>query len=443
MQPVKFDASKSHDCDHQPVKSYLWNFGDGSPEVTTTTPYTSHPYKRPQVYPVTVTVTDKYKKSAKAGLNQRVNDPKQALPPYAQLSSTPSTQNVSKPVTFDASKSHDGDEKPCTNFVFDFGDGSDPIPSPKPVVTHIYEQPGSYPVKVTVTDKLGQTANASLTQRIIDPKSADPTLPYAAISSTPKQPKQKEAVAFDASKSVDCDGDPIKNFVWDFGDFSPKVTTTKPVVNHAFDKAGTYPVKVTVTDKYGKPVTASCKTMIIPDPAYNSAQSIAPRLPPTVVLRSNPQESIPLQPVHFDASDSHDFNGNPCVSYLWDFGDDTPKKTTTEPYTTHPYKQSGTYPVTVVATDRFKQTGNATVNQRCREPDSEAPYAAISSTPTDPLPTQPVRINASEAMDLKGNPCKNFVFDFGDGSPPIISTKPVVNHTYTEPGTVCVNDAMN
>eukprot|EP01084_Bolivina_argentea_P305748 528215_1 len=29
----------------------------------------------------------------------------------------------------------------------------------------------------------------------------------------------------------------------------------------------------------------------------------------------------------------------------------------------------------------------------------------------------------------KANPCKNFVFDFGDGSPPI------ANHVYSEPGT--------
>ena len=66
-QPVKFDASKSHDCDNQPVKKYVWDFGDGSPQVTTTGPYTTHPYKKAQVYPVTVVVTDKYGKNAKAG----------------------------------------------------------------------------------------------------------------------------------------------------------------------------------------------------------------------------------------------------------------------------------------------------------------------------------------------------------------------------------------
>eukprot|EP01084_Bolivina_argentea_P315398 546417_1 len=439
-QPVKFDASKSHDCDHQPVVNYVWNFGDGTPEVTTTKPFVDHPYKKAQVYPVTVTVTDKYGKKAKAGLNQRVNDPKNPLPPYAQVNSTPTTQHIKKPVVFDASKSHDGDKNPCVNYLFDFGDGTDPVSTPKPVVNHAYDKKGSYPVSVTVTDKKGQTAKAFLTQRIVDPQQADPTLPYAAVESTPKDPKPHEPVRLDASKSVDCDGDPCKNYVWDFGDFSPKVTTTQPVVKHAYSKPGTYPVKVTVTDKYNKSVPATCKTMVVPSvPVNNSAQSIAPRLPPTVILKSTPKETVPMQPVYFDASDSHDYKGQPCVSFLWDFGDNTPKVTTTEPKTKHPYKESGTYPVTVVATDRYKQTGEASVHQRVREPGPLDPYAAVSSTPNDPVPSQPVRIDATESVDHKGNPCKNFVFDFGDGSPPETTTKPVVNHVYNEPGSYPVN----
>ena len=32
---------------------------------------------------------------------------------------------------------------------------------------------------------------------------------------------------------------------------------------------------------------------------------------------------------------------------------------------------------------------------------------------------------------MDGEPCKNFVFDFGDGSPPIQSSTPVVKHPVT------------
>ena len=70
-QPVNFDASKSHDCDNEPCKTFVWDFGDGTPKVETKGPYTQHPYQHAGVYPVTVTVTDKYNKKADASLNQR------------------------------------------------------------------------------------------------------------------------------------------------------------------------------------------------------------------------------------------------------------------------------------------------------------------------------------------------------------------------------------
>eukprot|EP01084_Bolivina_argentea_P151403 264256_1 len=385
-------------------------FGDGTPKVETVKPSTTHPYAKPQVYPVTVEVTDKYGKTAKAALNQRVQDPKNPLPPYAQINSNPPTSKISEPVTFDASKSHDEDNKPCTNYVFDFGDGSPVVHTPKPIVKHQYQKQGTYPVKCTVTDKNGLTGTAGLTQRVVDPKKQDPTLPYAAVSSTPNDPKPKDLVTFDATKSVDCDGDPCKNYVWDFGDFTPQVRTTKPVVKHAFDKPGTYPVKCTVEDKYGKKATASCRQMV--EPPIQQSSSIPPRMPPQAVLKSNPRETVPMQPVNFDASDSHDSAGNPCISYVWDFGDGTPKVNTVEPYTKHPYNESGTYSVKVTVKDKKGMTADATVNQRCREPDPEAPYAAVSSTPTNAKPSQPVTIDASESVDKNGKPCKNFVFDF-------------------------------
>lgn len=57
------------------MREIVWDFGDNSPKVTTTTPTTVHPYAKPGAYPVTVTVTDKHGQTADAGLTQRVADP--------------------------------------------------------------------------------------------------------------------------------------------------------------------------------------------------------------------------------------------------------------------------------------------------------------------------------------------------------------------------------
>ena len=274
--------------------------------------------------------------------------PNNPSPPFAQLDSHPPTQYVNEPVKFDATN--------VKKYEFDFGDGSPKVTTTEPTAFHQYAEKGSYQVSVKVTDKHGKVTHASLTQRIIDRDAHDPSLPYAAITFTPKDPKSGDEVRFDASKSVDCNGDPIKDFAWNFGDFSPKLDSKNtPVVNHTYEEPDTYPVTVTVTAQSGKSSKATCNAIIVPPP--NSCQP-PPKLPPTIILKSNPQETMPTQPVPFDASDSHDYQGSACISYKWDFGDCTSQITTT-PYTTHPYKESGTYTATVIGTDIFNQTGQA------------------------------------------------------------------------------------
>ncbi len=69
-------------------------------------------------------------------------------------------------------------------------------------------------------------------------------LPITTFSVTPEHPIINQTVEFNASKSHDRDGD-IVNYEWDFGDGN---TTTGMVVNHSFERAGRYPVNLTVTD---------------------------------------------------------------------------------------------------------------------------------------------------------------------------------------------------
>eukprot|EP01084_Bolivina_argentea_P101890 182614_1 len=87
-QPVDFDASKSHDCDHEPCVKYTFDFGDGSPKESSNKPIVPHKYQHPGSYPVTVEILDKYGKTGKASCTQRIIDPKNPTkmdPPYAQL----------------------------------------------------------------------------------------------------------------------------------------------------------------------------------------------------------------------------------------------------------------------------------------------------------------------------------------------------------------------
>ena len=113
--------------DGDPCKTFVWEFNDNTPPIETTTPVINHAFSEPGTYPVTVTATDKYGRKGNASVNQQVIDPKnpkKILPPVAKLTSNPPDARPKQPVTFDASKSHDGEKKPCVKFEWDFGDGS-------------------------------------------------------------------------------------------------------------------------------------------------------------------------------------------------------------------------------------------------------------------------------------------------------------------------------
>jgi Ca2+-binding RTX toxin-like protein len=57
-QPTSFNGGPSSDTDGGTIASYEWDFGDGSPAQTTTTPTTTHTYANPGTYAVTLRVTD-------------------------------------------------------------------------------------------------------------------------------------------------------------------------------------------------------------------------------------------------------------------------------------------------------------------------------------------------------------------------------------------------
>ena len=86
---VTFIASGSTDTDGQ-IASYTWNFGDGSPEETRTTPTVTHLFPDTPatcleiVYTVLLTVTDDEGAKASASQTARITE----LPPPASIDCT-------------------------------------------------------------------------------------------------------------------------------------------------------------------------------------------------------------------------------------------------------------------------------------------------------------------------------------------------------------------
>jgi len=160
---VTFDASSSTaEGYNDTIIKYEWNFGDGTPKVTETTPTTTHVFTEVGTYTVTLNVTDN------EGLWCLTSKPITIKPPTGPTASftwSPSAPGVNQTVTFDASESLPGwngtAQTPIISYEWNFGDGNTTIVT-TPTITHIYTIEGNYTVTLIVTDTNGLQDNETL-----------------------------------------------------------------------------------------------------------------------------------------------------------------------------------------------------------------------------------------------------------------------------------------
>ncbi len=156
--------------------------------------------------------------------------------------------------SFNSSASSDPDGT-IVSRAWDFGDGrSSSAANP----TNAYTTAGTYTVTLTVTDNDGGTST----------KTADVTVapvpnvkPVANFGSTIAD----LTVNFDGSSSSDADGT-ITDYAWEFGD-GETASIQKPV--HTYLLAGTYQVKLTVTDNRGDTHSVTKPVTVTAPPAVN------------------------------------------------------------------------------------------------------------------------------------------------------------------------------
>ncbi|WP_235003409.1 PKD domain-containing protein [Blastococcus haudaquaticus] len=150
--------------------------------------------------------------------------------------------------------------------------------------------------------------------------------PTAAFTSTATY----LTAAFDAAGSTDADGT-VSAYAWDFGDGT---TGTGRQTGHAYTAAGTFAVKLTVTDDKGATATRT-QNVTVTAPPPNQAPEAA------FTAAMNGLKGS------FDATSSTDADGT-VATYAWDFGDG---RTATGATAAHTYATDGTYLVKLRVTD--------------------------------------------------------------------------------------------
>jgi PKD repeat protein len=141
---VVFDASASYDPDGE-ITVYQWELEPGSVRTGRSVTYT---YRKAGNYAVTLTVEDD--KGATDSETKYVDVAAIApKPPVALFTFVPLEPKPGDLISFDASASYDPDGGDIILYQWDFGDGT---AGEGKQVTHTYNQAGSYPVTLTVTD---------------------------------------------------------------------------------------------------------------------------------------------------------------------------------------------------------------------------------------------------------------------------------------------------
>ena len=202
-----------------------------------------------------------------------------------------------------------------------------------------------------------------------------------------------------------------KKFIWDFGDGTPR-DTTGPNVNHTYGTIGRYNVMLIAID------SATCN---ISDTAYLTIKAgnnkafvnfNSTKLPPCTNLTDS-----------FSNLSSATFSGFGPQSFVWDFGDGSPKLVTGTNSVIHTYASAGSYRVKLTIEDTtFCNSPVDTIKTIRLSPVLKAQF----NTPARGCAPYTANFENTSLGGLR------FFWDFGDGS---TSTADNPTHLYPNVGT--------
>ncbi len=238
---VSFNAGSSYDPDGT-IVLYQWDFqNDGVFDRTGVT--TTWTFPAPGTYNVRLVVTDN--RGATGQTVRPVTVMAANQPPVAQFAYTPSAPRPGDWVRFDASGSYDPDGS-IASYQWDFqNDGV--YDATGQIVFHQFTTPGTYTVRLLVTDNLGATGQTTRTVTVTPVVVNQP--PVAQFSYTPPSPTPGTTVTFNGTASYDPDGSVVA-YAWDLnGDGI--VDRSGPVVTWVYPAAGAYTATLYVTDNQG------------------------------------------------------------------------------------------------------------------------------------------------------------------------------------------------
>ncbi|MBW6490678.1 MAG: PKD domain-containing protein [Lentimicrobium sp.] len=244
------------------INTWIWNYGDGSVDTIYVAPAgTTHFYQTTGIFSVSLTTITS--SGCAATYTMDVDRMPCINAVFAQLDTLICERHE---LSFrDLSTCGN----PIDKWEWIFGDGNSMVYyTPQPVVSHIYQQGGTYSVSLVVSTTVsGRTVSdtTSQTVRVL----ASPTAQFFA----PDACMTQNTVFMDQSTWTDSK---IQTWFWDFGDPTTVYDTTS-IRNPAYRYVlpGNYPVSLTVTNQFGCTNTVSKTVNVYHLPVADFSYSLA------------------------------------------------------------------------------------------------------------------------------------------------------------------------
>jgi PKD domain-containing protein/Big-like domain-containing protein len=244
-QTVTFPLTYGTSTTASPIIRLTVDWGDGTSQGFTGQPSAiSHPYRAPGSYLIVVTGIDSIGDTTTTTSSVTVAS-RPAL--AVTIAANPAQPVPNTVVTFTITATPSSGNA-ITSITVDFGDGNrGTITGNAQVVQHVYTAPGQYVVTAIATDSAGNTGSASVVMIVgnfTDPKAVFTVSPSTGNAGSPFQ--------FNGSDSTPPAN--IVSYQWDFGDGT---TATGQTTSHSYAVAGTFTVRLTVTDSAGRTATST------------------------------------------------------------------------------------------------------------------------------------------------------------------------------------------
>jgi gliding motility-associated-like protein len=302
-------------------------------------------------------------------------------------------------------------ESTITSWAWNFGDGqTSALQNP----SHTYTQIGTYTVTLTVAGNTGCIASVATKTINIS------ALPVAAFSFSTPDCLTKAVTITDQSTTAN---GTITSRLWDYGDGATETKTSSTTFEHLYSTAGTYSIKLTITNSGGCTAISTKNITISPLP---------------VAAFTMPDVCLADASATFTDNSTVADNNTSGFTYVWNFGDANATaanpNTSTLKNPSHKYTQAAIYPVTLTVTSAngcsSTLTQNFTVN-------GSIPLASFTVANTSTLCSdQQVTFTNTSTVDFGSITKVEWYYDYGN-NPTIVVTDQspaygkIYYHTYT------------